>query len=183
MSDVEYIMIGVTIVLAASFLRILEAIYWMAANAESRFDLLTFAWLVNRFIAGIFVFWAYKPGTINSREAYAFVDFLILFIGPVFLYLQSLALASRHPEKVIDWRARFENVRISFFATCTLMALCNYLATVALDRGLIVGSAYLGTGFMFFLGMVFSNRKVQVAIFFVQSFFMVASVSRLFLAS
>ena len=172
-------MIAVAIVLAGSFTRILDAVYWMLAGENTRFDWLTFGWLINRFVAGVMAFWVYKGSGQQDLENWGFAEFFLLLLGPVFLYVQSLALASRYPDKIVDWGAHFERVRIGFFIGCALFAASNAFASHFLTvDGRTNAAAFIANTVLFILAAVFRNRYLQGTVLTLISCFMCVGVYR-----
>jgi len=88
MSELEFIMVAVSILLALSLTRLLDSAY---VNICGRGDWLLSAWLVNRLAALILVFWSFRT-LLEYERVISFYEFLIIFASPVLIFFQSLVL-------------------------------------------------------------------------------------------
>ena len=159
-------MIVVAILLAATFTRLLDATY---SNIARGGDVIVSAWLINRLISALFIFWGYR-GFIISDQEITFAGFVVLLVPITFLFLQSQALSAT----VIDPRTKLgENfpVRKRYFALFAAMtALGNALATVVWNiptslAGLLINvaifiSVYFASSRITHIGLVSAHYAV-----------------------
>lgn len=154
MSEFEYVMIVMSVLLAAAFTRLLDATY---SNIVRGGDWIVSVWLVDRLISALMIFWAYRAARESMGDHVTVGLFLVMLVPPVFLFLQALALSAT----VLNVQNKLgENflVRKHYFAVFAgITAMGNALNAYVFDAPTPIG-AHL-TILAIFTGVYFSNRR------------------------
>jgi len=176
MSDIEFSLIAIATVLALGYTRLIEAIYAELIAERGTGYWVSSLWFWNRLLAGLILFWVNRYGLTTSL-ANEFTRFMFAFIPVTLWYVQVLALTSRHPRKVPDWRGQYFRMRRAF---CVIGIISGVVTAVgawifALD---IRPELFLLSSLIFALGLVSKNAILHGGMVIAQSLFLVGAVLR-----
>ena len=160
MSEFEYFIGTISIVLALTVARCLDAL--PSAFESSRRYWPHLAWLLIKLVNPIVIFWTLW--TTRGDRDFTFVSLVGTFALAATLYLQVIALTTTRPDSVTDWAAHYFAKRRLFFG----VNIC-FLAQLLLVNLVFVGANAV-TGVQVFMialsvaAIVSENRRLHEAI-------------------
>jgi len=183
MSDFEYLSVLISIVLGLGITNILGG---LAGIVRQRHRLKIYApvpiTLVTLFLIHVQTWWTLFG--LRGMRRWTIVEFLVVLIQPVFLYLASAMLVpDLAGNEVVDLRTDYHRERRWFFGIMLLLVLCSLARPVILS-GQLTGAADL-VGHAVFLaaiavGFVSANDRVHNIVAPFMLAFFIAYVATLF---
>ena len=122
MTQFEFITVMLSIVLALSIARCLDAL--PAAFAPSRRYWVHFTWIMVKLTNPVSYWWV--MWTFHDRESWSFPLFFGSLVAAGILYLQVVALATTNPQSVSDWRSHYYSKHRLFFGADVLFVVLVY---------------------------------------------------------
>lgn len=121
MSDIEFLLVPVSIILGLAFARLLEGLY-IVSKSPQRYWVHTL-WLVNKLGQILIYFWGFRTGGVVGQllQGAGFGGLLLVMSTPTFVFLQALVLVGTRPASDRDWLERFFSDRVRFFVLNCLM--------------------------------------------------------------
>ena len=123
----EYISVAVSMVLALTVVRGLDAI-GRVYSAERRYSVHVI-WFSLKLFQPLVIWWSMWG--LKGVTGWNFFAFVMVVAGPVMLYLQMATLVPRDLTTVSDWRGHFYRVRRRFFLANIALALTGPLQLLA----------------------------------------------------
>ena len=152
MSEIEFVLIGLGILLSLAIAKLLEALFYGLTIGTSYWVQTT--WALQRLLAAFTYFWTFR-GALDSALQMSVYDFFAVLVSPALMFMQSLALLSPSPHNVRDWEDQFLAARRQFFLLHALIMLGNAHAVLVLNSGI----PYYGFATQFLAGVVGFNTN------------------------
>lgn len=163
MSEVEFILVPVSIVLGLAFARLLEGLY-IASESPARYWVHTL-WLFNKLCQILIYFWGFRSNGVVGQlvRNMDFAGLLLTMSLPTIVFLQALALVGMEPDSKRDWEQQFYANRTRFFALNCLMIVTSALSVLRFGIPVPLGAF----GFVLLLSVtavLSSDRRLQAAV-------------------
>ena len=121
MSEIELLMIGVSMILATGIVRCLEGLYHATISRRRYWVPQVLLW--STFIYGVNFLWAFKNNLSDSSPSYIF------YAGSVSLastfVLRAHILATKDAAQIEDWRRHFEETARPYFIFAVLTSMSS----------------------------------------------------------
>ncbi len=159
----EYITVAVSMVLALTVVRGLDAI-GRVYGAPNRYGVHV-AWFSLKLFQPLLLWWSMWG--LKSTANWNFLAFVLVVLGPTLLYLQMATLVPRDLSGVSNWRAHFYRVRRRFFMANIGLALTGPLQILAMGNlaqgvPLLLGAS--GEIILSLIAMRSRNHRVQAIV-------------------
>lgn len=159
----EYISVAVSMVLALTIVRGLDAI-GRVYGAPRRYGVHV-TWFSLKLFQPLLLWWSMWG--LKSTADWNFLAFVLVVLGPTLLYLQMATLVPRHLAADSNWRAHFYRVRRRFFLANIGLALIGPLQMLAMGNlaqgvPMLLGSS--GEIALSLIAMRTRKHRVQVVI-------------------
>ena len=174
MSEIEFVLIAVSMVLALTMTRLLDTLYHSLSHGKISW--IFSLWVINRFIALISLFWAFKGGVMRN-SSYNMIEFLVMLGPPVTLYLQAVALAGNRMAYIDDSEAHFLEIRRRFFALGILVATTIATALTVVNVPGTGPAAFLVNISLFAIALSTPRKGVQATVVVIQTALLTAAVA------
>ena len=162
MSEIEFILIGISMVLAIALGKLVEGVVELSGD-KSRYWLHC-GWVLSRIIAVILYFWTFRAAVSGEVDVdWTFGAFLVAMAGPVTTLMQAHLLLTRNTESFPDWQTHFYSIRRRFFLFGVIQQLTNILALLFFVLPMSWLPLILLMG-LSFAGMVWSNARLHALI-------------------
>ena len=160
MSEIEFVLVAFSIMLALAFAKLIQGILRGATSAGRYW--IHIGWCVHRLCGAVLYFWAFKA-LLDTIDEFTFYLFISAIFSPALFYAQALLLCPEQPESVQDWKQYFEKIRIPFFVIYIVIMLGNLNAVTALGVAIPLFGFVLQflTGV---IGIVSSNERVHAGL-------------------
>lgn len=162
MSQFEYFVVAVSIILALGISRLLDAVL-PALQSPVRYWT-HFLWIVQKLFNHILWWWGLWA--ISEFENWHLGWFLYTLSGPLVLYLQATALVTTSPKDIGSWEDHFFTIRRWFFAgniaICAILLLGRILNPVPLLPSVTIGLIVLAV--IGITGMAVENRRMHLGL-------------------
>ena len=161
MSEIEFFLILIAIVLGLAVAKLLEGIYAVSESSQ-RYWVHTL-WLANKLGQCILFFWSLRDDAVAGQFTQiegSFQFVILMIVGPILFFLQALVLVGLSPTSESNWAIHFYKGRRRFFAL-------NILALIVVGLSAILGTSatlFLPFGVLFalsILGFVSDNRTIH----------------------
>ncbi len=119
MSEMEILMIGLSMILAAGIVRCLEGLYHASTSRKRYWIPQVLLW--STFIYGVNFLWAYKNNLADDSPTYIFYACSILTASS--FVLRAHILATKDAANVEDWALHFQESARPYFIFATLTSL------------------------------------------------------------
>jgi hypothetical protein len=145
MSEIELLMIGVSMILAAGIVRCLEGLYHATISPQRYWIPQVLLW--STFIYGVNFLWAFKNNLSDENPSYIFYAGSILLAST--FVLRTHVLATKDASQVQDWRRHFEETARPYFVFAVLTSFFSLVVLWAADES----SGIDAVSIPFWLGM------------------------------
>jgi len=178
MSQLEFLLVGVSILIALVLAKLIEGFYQAILG---RLWWVHTAWLLNRFVAALLPLWGLSPSRGGVAAAIQNIDsfgqMLLLMMGPIIMLLSAMLLVSDRPAEVADWRAHYESVRRPFLTLLIVLISINGIATYRSDTPIPLG-VYLFMIATAVTGLVSGSARIQAGVVIAHSSVLLLGVVR-----
>ena len=163
MSEFEFIITGIAIVLAMAFAKLIDGGYHSIANGK--FSWVATTWFANRLLAVALQFWVYKAELTRAQMTnLRFYEFLVLLTPLVLLYSQALALAGPSPSMISDWKQHFSLARRRFYAVGVTLSGAFALNVIVFETPGTSPAAFAVPAVLFATGLFVQNERWHAGI-------------------
>jgi len=159
MTEAQFILAAASILLSIALSRLLDTTYY---NIVLGGDWILSLWLVNRLLAVLLIFWAYRM-LLNNNFDIGFKEFLMVLTPPFFLILQTLALTSDNISSDSRFGDNFAKRKKYFAIFAVIGAVSN--AVVGDHFGVPVPTSVFSINCVIFAAVHFaSSRPVHIGL-------------------
>lgn len=120
----EYLTAAVSIVLALALVRLVEGLRPALAR-EGRYWV-HWGWVIAKIVSCLMLWWSFWG--LRGGVAWSFPKFVLVFAGPIILYMQISFLVPRDPAGIASWREYFRSIQRPFYLVNALFLA--YLAII-----------------------------------------------------
>lgn len=162
MSQFEYFVVAVSIILALGISRLLDGVL-PALQSPVRYWT-HFLWIIQKLFNHILWWWGLW--SISEFENWHLGWFFYTIAGPIVLYLQATALVTTSPKDIESWEDHFFKIRIWFFAgnvaICAILILGRILTPVPVLPSVTIGLIVLAA--IGITGMAVESRRIHIGL-------------------
>lgn len=159
MSELEFMLIGVSMVLAIALGKLLEGVVNLSGD-PSRYWVHS-GWVLSRLMGVVLYFWVFRAAVIGQVGIeWTFGKFLLAMAGPVTTFMQAHLLLTIDRNVSKDWRSHFCSVRRRFFVFAIVQQAANIVNSITFDIP-ASAPAFLLLMVLSVVGLVWSNSRLQ----------------------
>jgi hypothetical protein len=162
MSELEFILIGVSMVLAIALGKLLEGVVDISGD-PSRYWVHS-GWVLSRLMGVVLYFWVFRAAVIGQMGIeWTFGKFFLAMGGPVTTFMQAHLLLAIDRNVSKDWRSHFYSVRRRFFLFAIVQQAVNIENSITFDIP-ASAPAFLLLMVLSIAGIVWSNPRLHAFI-------------------
>jgi hypothetical protein len=162
MSELEFILIGVSMVLALALGKLLEGAVDLTGDKGQYW--IHSGWVVSRVIGVILYLWVFRGAVLGQEQVdWGFGKFLLAIAGPVTIFMQAHLLLTIDSDSFIDWRSHFYSVRRRFFLFLFIGQSSNIVSALTFVIPASITPFLLVMG-LSIAGMISSNARIHAII-------------------
>jgi hypothetical protein len=176
----EFLSVSVSIVLALTLGKLIASTPHVFASS-ARDSIHAGFFLVTTFV--VLAIWWFV-WTLNDKETWNFLEFLLMMGSPIGLYLAAHVLVSDTPAEVSSWRDHFQRIRRWYFAAILATIVFAALRTTwvfGADFTFAVGLSVLGIAFL--IGIISDHRAIHAGVLVFWLLFQIFAISQRFTAA